>query len=395
MVDSVGTGLYIVGAAIFSIRVAGLTTAQAGLGMTGAGLVGFLAAAPIGSLGQRTSPLRLLRFTQVWRGVWFTALTFAHGMVAFTLINMAIALATGAVVPLSQSVVGSLTADVERTKTLASVRVIRNVGFSLGAMAAAPLIAIDSVTSLRGIVIGDALSFAMAALVLGRMRIASRLPATVRNPWAALAQFRNGPYARLAVVNGVLSVHISLLSLGMPIWVLQHTRAPTSILAALVTINTLMAIGLQVPIAAWAGDSAATLRRIVRSAGLSLAACCGALVIAARLDARAAASMLVVAIVLLTFGEMWQSIVGWELAYRYADPSQRVVYLSVFSLGGSAQQIIGPVLLTSGVIRFGTAGWLALAAVFAAVPAALAGPAIRTLERSRVEERDRQVLSQA
>jgi len=387
MVDSIGTGLYLVGAAVFCLRAAGLTGAQTGLGMTVAGLVGFLAAAPVGALGERISPQRLLRGIQIWRGVWFAALAFTHGLVPFTAINMAIALGTGAVVPLSQSIVGSMTADEDRTNTLATIRSVRNVGFSLGAMAAAPLIAVNTVLSLRGIVLGDAASFALSAFLLGRMRIPSQLPVTVRNPWAALARFRDRPYARLAVVNGLLSLHMSMLSVGIPIWTLKHTRAPASLLAVLVTVNTVMAIALQVPIAARAGDSAQAFRRIVRYTGLVLAACCGVLLLAARVDAWAAAALLVAAIVLLTFGEIWQAIVGWELSYRYADPDQRVLYLSVFSLGGSAQQIIGPALLTSGVIRFGAPGWLALAVLFAALPAALAGPAIRTLERRPAEER--------
>ncbi|MBR7834650.1 hypothetical protein KDL01_15355 [Actinospica durhamensis] len=389
MVDSIGTGLYLVGAAVFCLRAAGLTGAQTGLGMTVAGLVGFLAAAPVGALGERINPQRLLRLIQIWRGLWFAALAFTHGLVPFTAINMAIALGTGAVVPLSQSIVGSMAADAERTKTLATIRSIRNVGFSLGALAAAPLIAVNTVTSLRGIVLGDAASFALSAFLLGRMRIPARLTVTVRNPWAALARFRDRPYARLAVVNGLLSLHMSMLSVGIPIWVLKHTRAPASLLAVLVTVNTVMAIAFQVPIAARAGESAAAFRRIVRYTGLVLAGCCGVLLLAAKVDAWAAAALLVAAIALLTFGEIWQAIVGWELSYRYADPEQRVLYLSIFSLGGSAQQIIGPALLTAGVIRLGTPGWLALALVFAALPAALAGPAIRTLDR-RVEDRSAQ-----
>lgn len=387
MIDSIGTGLYLVGATVFCLRAAGLTGAETGLGLTLAGLVGFLAAAPVGALGERISPQRLLRLIQIWRGLWFTALAFVHGLVPFTAINMAIALGTGAVVPLSQSIVGSMAADVERTKTLATIRSVRNVGFSLGALAAAPLIAVNTVTSLRGVVLGDAASFAVSALLLGRMRIPERLSVTVRNPWAALARFRDRSYARLAVVNGLLSVHMSLLSVGIPIWTLKRTHAPASLLAVLVTVNTVMAIVLQVPIAARAGDTGPAFRRIVRYTGLVLAGCCAAVLLAAKVDAWAAAALLILAIVLLTFGEIWQAIVGWELSYRYADPDQRVLYLSVFSLGGSAQQIIGPVVLTSVVIRFGTAGWLALALVFAVLPAVLAGPAIRTLDLRRAEDR--------
>lgn len=382
LADSVGTGLYLAGAAIFAVRVVELSPAQVGVGMALAGVVGFLATAPIGALGARIDPLRLLRILQLWRGLGFVSLAFVHGLLPFTLVSMAIALGTGAVVPLTQCVVGSSTTDESRTRSMAIIRAVRNVGFSVGALAATPLIAVSSTASLRSIVLIDAATFVVAALLLGRLRTAPRTAPAVRNPLAALARFRDRSYLALAAVNGLLSLHISMLSVGIPLWALTHTQAPASLIAVLITVNTVMAIALQVPLTARAANTTQGLRRTTWRTGLSLAACCAALAMAADLGPWQATAALVAATVLLTFGEIWQATVGWEFSYRYADPDQRPVYLAAFSLGGSAQEIVGPLLLTSVVITLGAAGWIALAVVFIAA-AALAGPLVRNLDMRR------------
>jgi hypothetical protein len=82
--------------------------------------------------------------------------------------------------------------------------------------------------------------------------------------------------------------------------------------------------------------------------------------------------------VLLTFGEMWQATGGWDLSYAFAPEDGKGVYLSVFSLGGTAQRIVGPALITSVVIAAGPVGWIALAAVFG-VAALLVPPVHRLL----------------
>ncbi len=53
LANSVGDGAFIVTSALFFTRVVGLSTAQVGLGLTVAWLVGFLAGVPLGNLADR------------------------------------------------------------------------------------------------------------------------------------------------------------------------------------------------------------------------------------------------------------------------------------------------------------------------------------------------------
>src|SRR5215831_4905086 len=66
-IDSIGTGLFLAGSAIFFVRSIGLSAAQVGLGLSIAGVVGFATTVPMGVLGDRVGPRRLFVLLQLWR----------------------------------------------------------------------------------------------------------------------------------------------------------------------------------------------------------------------------------------------------------------------------------------------------------------------------------------
>lgn len=84
---------------------------------------------------------------------------------------------------------------------------------------------------------------------------------------------------------------------------------------------------------------------------------------AAPLGTAYACTMLVIATLLLTAAELWQSVGAWELSYAYAPEDRKAEYLSIFALGNSAQDVLGPPLVTVVVLGWGEAGWAALAAL--------------------------------
>ena len=51
------------------------------------------------------------------------------------------------------------------------------------------------------------------------------------------------PYVSVTLVGSVLAVHYQLLEVAMPLWVVEHTTAPRSLVAVLMVINTGVVIG--------------------------------------------------------------------------------------------------------------------------------------------------------
>jgi MFS family permease len=381
LVNAIGTGLYLAASAVFFVRSVGLTAAEVGFALAVSGVAGFLTTVPIGAAGDRFGAQRTLIALQLWRAGGFVALCFAEGLLVFTVVSCCLAAAEAATQPMTQAVASATVAGSDRTRTMAIIRTVRNVGFSLGALLAAPLVAADSVWAYRGIVLGTAAAFVSSALMLTRLRIAGAAPQRKVGPFTAVRRFRDWRYGVLTLLNGVLNLHVTILSVGIPLWALEATEMPAGLLPGLVLINTLMSIALQVPVAKAAERDGGAVRAL-RLGGLAMVLCCVALAAAAGPEsAWAAAGVLVVACVLLTFGEMWQATGGWELSYDFAPEDGKGVYLSVFSLGGTAQRIAGPALITSVVMVVGPAGWLGLAAVFG-VAALLVTPVTRALEKA-------------
>lgn len=379
-IDSIGTGLFLTGAAIFFVRSIGLTGAQIGLGLSAGGAVGFATTVPIGVLGDRLGPRRLLAGFQLWRAACLVALVFVSDVVSFTVVAALMAIAETATPSLTQAVVASAVDGESRVRTMAILRSTRNAGFSVGALLAAPLIAAGS-AAISGIMFGDALSFVVAALILARVPL-TRAAAVRRRPGflTALGSFRDWRYAGLASLNSVLTLHMTILVFGIPLWLIHATSAPAGLVAVVMVLNTVMAVVLQVPFSRHATVPGGA-SRVLRLAGVMLSGCSVAIAAAAHASPWFAAALLVLATALMSLGEIWQAAGAWELSYRYADPEREVQYLAVFSLGVAAQDIFGPALVTAAVIGAGTAGWLGLAALFL-VATLLVGPATSALERA-------------
>jgi hypothetical protein len=380
LIDSVGTGLFLAGAAIFFVRAIGLTAVQIGLGLSVGAAVGLLTTVPIGVLGDRLGPRRLLVLVQLWRAACLVALVFVADAVSFTVVAALMAIAEAATPSLTQAVVAATVDGKGRVRTMAIMRSTRNVGFSVGALLAGPLIAAGSAAALSAIMYGDALSFVVAAVILARVPLTRA--AVRRRPGflAMLGSFRDWRYARLAALNSVLTLHLTILVFGIPLWLINATSAPAGLVAAVVVVNTVMAVVLQVPFSRHATVAGGAVR-VLRLASVMLAGCSVALAAAAYVSTWFAVALLILATVLMSLGEIWQSAGAWELSYRYADPEREVQYLAVFSLGITAQDIYGPALVTVVVIGTGAAGWLGLAALFL-VATLLVQPTASALDRA-------------
>lgn len=382
LISSIGTGLFLAGSTVFFIRYVGLSNAQIGLGLATAAVFGFLATVPVGALGDRFGPLRALIGAQLWRACCFVGLCFVSGPIGFTVVASCMAMAEGSTPPLTQAVVAETTGVEHRLQTMAIIRTVRNVGFSVGALLAAPLLSAANPSAYRLLVLGNALAFAISAGLLMRLKLPRSTAARATgSALRAVKGFRDWRYLVLTTLNGTLCLHMTILSVGIPLWTVTATKAPTAVVPILVFVNTVLAVLLQVPFSRGA-DDAEGAGRALRRGGLALAACSVAFAFAHGVNAVVAVAVLLAGLVLLTFGELWQATAGWQLSYLFAVEERKATYLSVFNLGSTGQGIVGPSLITTAVIGSGRIGWLGLAAFFV-VTSLLVRPVLALLERGR------------
>jgi MFS family permease len=382
-VDSLGTGLFIAGSALFFTKVIGLSTAQIGIGLTLAGIAGLTGAVPIGRVADRIGGKPALVGLYTWRGVCFAIYPFVHDAPTFYVVAFLIGVAEWSSGPITQSVVGAFVSGESRVRTMAAIGSVRNVGFTIGALLATFVLAAHSAVVFSGLVFADAATFLGAAAVL------SRLPMGTRPSTGPAKSTKGGPRVRdpmflsLTALNGVLYIHSILLTVGLPLWISTHTSAPLPVVGVVVVINTIMVILLQVPLSKGvSGIRPAARRQLWSSWGL--AACCALVAFTHDTGKITATVLLVAAAVAMTLGEIWQSIGAWGISYALAPQHRQASYLSVYHLGLTGSSVVGPALITIAVIGHGAVGWLGLCAVIL-----LAGLGVRVIaHRSRPVNED-------
>ena len=311
LVQSAGNGLFLTSSAVFFVRVVGLSPGQVGLGLSLAGLAGFLVTVPIGRLADRHGARRLLALDHLALAVLFALYPLAGTFAAFVGVASLIAMAEISASPLRSATLYTLFAPQDAVRTRAQMRSGFNVGFLLGAAAAGATLAVASYPVFWAVCLTNALAQAVCALAVWRLNAPERAPSpndgsSSKNGTGFGTALRDVWFVLLTATNGLLELHSTVLIIGVPLWIVSHTTAPVSLAAVLVVINTVLVVLLQVRLSRDAGTVAGAAR-LQSHAGIALAV--GCVVCATSAGGAPAASIvaLAIGIAILAVGEIWQA----------------------------------------------------------------------------------------
>ncbi|MGW4630900.1 MFS transporter [Streptomyces rubiginosohelvolus] len=379
LVDSVGSGMFLTASVLFLTRWAGLTPGQIGTGLSVSAVVALLLSVPITVAAERLGVVRALVLLQVWRGAWFLAYLAVDTFPAYLVVCCMLGLALRVIGPITQSVVAAATPKSDRVTTMAMMRSVQNAGFGVGAFAGTLVIGAGSRAALAGPIAFTALSLFAAAALLRGLSVDVVPAASIRgsSAWRHLRSLRDGRYLLLTVLSGVLVLHMTLLTVGLPLWIVEHTQAPPAVVGVCLLANTVLVVLLQVRASRGCDDVGVAGRRMVLS-GAALAVFCVLLAVSGELAAVPATGVILLAAITLTLAELWHSAGAWGISFELAPTDRRTEYLAVFNLGTILQGIVGPPLVTALVLPLGTPGWLMIGIIFlvaaAAVPAVTRRP---------------------
>ncbi|MFI5645863.1 MFS transporter [Kitasatospora sp. NPDC051705] len=368
--DSLARGVMLAGGVLFFTRVAGLGAVQVGTGLSMATLIGLSAALPAGLLGDRIGHRRLLVGLGVVRGLLLGSYLLVDSFAEFLLVVCLAGLAESAVDPVRQAYLGALTTPENRVDTLAYNRVVHNVGATLGTPALGAALVVGTPFAFRLLIAGGAVCVLLVGLV------ALRLPETPRGRPAGTgggaAVLRDRWYLGLALLNGLLILHGELLEIAVPLWVTQHTAAPSWTASALLLANVFLAIGFQMRAGRGVTDTGSAARAM-RRGGLAVLACSLVFATTGSLPPLPAVAVLLLAVALLTAAELLQSAGAWGLSYELAVDGRLGEYQGAWSVGTQLGRSCGPFVITLALSGLGGAGWVVLGLGYAAA-AVLAPP---------------------
>ncbi|GAA4936196.1 MFS transporter [Streptomyces coeruleoprunus] len=384
LVNSVGDGAFIVCSALYFSRVVGLSAGRIGLGLTVAWGLGAVVGVWLGHLADRRGPRGIAVLLSTATAVSVAALLCVRSFVPFLLVVCVYATAQSGLAAARQSLLAGLVPRGERTGVLAHLQATGNAGIAVGAAIGAVALHLGTPAAYLSVLGVDAVAFAACALLLGRLP--SPAPAGTPGPGGeagrgGMAVLRDRPYALVTFLNMVMLLRMPLISLAIPLWIVEHTAAPGWTVSALLVLNTGGVMLFQVRTAAGVTGLPSAVGA-VRSGGVVMFASClvFALSGAAGGAAWAAVAALLVGAALQVWGEMRQSAGAWQISFDLAPAGQQGQYQGFFGAGVPVARMLGPVLLTTLVLTWGTAGWVVLGGLFLAAGLAM-GPVVRHAER--------------
>lgn len=382
LTDSIGLGGYLVCSALYFTRIVDLSATQVGFGLTVGWAVGFLAGVPLGHLADRKGPRGVAMLLALATASALVMFLFVRSFVPFVLVASLYGASQCGLTAARQALLAGLVDAAERTKVRAVLAAAINGGIAIGAAIGGLALQLDTEAGYLAVFALDAVSFVVSALVLLRL---PEVAPTPRGPKGqpALAVLRDRPYAVVSVLNMVLQLHIPMITLAIPLWIVSRTDAPGWTVSALLVLNTLSIVLFQVRVARRV-TSLDSATRSVRAAGAILLAAC--LVFAASelgSSALLAVTILLAAAALQSLAEMMQAGGAWEISFGLAPDGRHGQYQGFFTSGFTVARMLGPLLLTTVILGWGTIGWVLLGTVFLLAGLAM-GPAVRWAERDRV-----------
>ncbi|PTA44907.1 MFS transporter [Micromonospora sp. RP3T] len=377
-VNMIGSGVFMVTAALFFTRVVGLPLAQVGLGMGVAAGAGLLAGVPVGHLADRRGPREVYLGMLVIQGAAMGALLVVRNfwlvLVALCVGELARSAGGAARGPLVRGIGGD---DLPRYR--AYLRSVANLAGSCAAIATGFAVQFDSRPAYLALVLANALSFVAAASVVAALPALPPVSAPPRtNRWAVL---RDRGYVAVTVLDGVMSIHHQVLLFALPLWIVGHTDAPRWLVGATALANTALVVLLQVR-ASRGVDSSDAAGRAVRRAGVAFLAGMAVVAATATLPTWLAVAGIGLGVCVHTVGELWHTAGSMELRFSLAPAHAQGQYMGLFGFGAGLANVVAPTVLALCCITWGAPGWLLLGGVFLVV--GLVTPeVVRRAERNR------------
>ncbi|QHE68552.1 MFS transporter [Rhodococcus sp. WAY2] len=372
-IDSLGTGMFFASFALYFIGVVGLSANQIALATTMAGALALLAPVPLGRIADRVGPARFYVALLVVRGLGYGCFALVSDFTAYLLLTVVLTAADRSSSPIQQAVITAVIGGHDRTRTMATIRAIRNVGLTVGFLLAGIVFATGAQAAFTALFVGNGISFLAVAvavrLVLRRTgTVVERKPSRADEDPAAAAvrsPLRDRWFMVFTVGNGVLALYDTVLIVLLPIWILEYTAVPIVWVPVFMAVNTVLTVVLQVYVARFARGPAAATRLLIATGAL-MAICCGLLALGHLAATPTAVVAVLLAVVVLSVAENVHSVAAWELSAELSPQPAVARYLGAFSLGMTGQKVVGPTLLVVVLLPAGLIAWPVLAGTFGA-----------------------------
>ncbi|MEU9005153.1 MFS transporter [Streptomyces sp. NPDC048551] len=372
-VYALGRGIYSTGSIVFFTLSFGLSAQQIAWALSAAGVAAFCAAMPAGYLADRWGARPMTIAVTVVQALSLAPMLFSGSSLVVVPLTIVLGAADRVNSIARRTLVSHVIGEAARVRTQAYLRSVANTGMSIGALAVTPLLAFGGRGAFLVLIALTMGAYVLVVLTTLRLPTDSKLPPTaagraLRAPQPSAvtpgpARRRLVAFTALGLLNGLFALHISILEVGLPLWITRHTDAPAWTVATLVFVNTVLAVLLQVPASRGSASVRGAARALAFSALFTALAC-----VLFATTAKGTGTFVIVtlslATVVLTVGELLQSAGEWGLSFGLAPTHAQGRYIGAFTVGTTVQDIVGPAVVGGVALAYVPGGWVVLAAVF-------------------------------
>ncbi|MCP3782594.1 MFS transporter [Micromonospora sp. A3M-1-15] len=379
LINTVGRGTWLTASALFLTRSVGLTVTQVGLALTITALVSLVTSTPMGYLADRLGP-RGLQLAALLASAGFTAaLVAVRSFAGFLAVGVLMAVADSATRGARGALIAGAVPPDQRVRTRAYLRAVTNVGISVGTVLAGFGLAADTRTAYVSLILLDCATYLLAAAVLLRLPPVPPVPAPTHGP--RLIALRDRPFLAFTVLDGLMSMHFSVINIALPLWIAGHTTAPRWLISACLLVNTVVVVLFQVRASRGTEDLAGA-GRAARRAGAVIAVACALFAAGGGVSVAVAVPLLLAGALVHVVGELWHAAAGWGISFGLAPAHAQGQYQGAYGMGMQLGSMVAPVVVTTLAVGWGVPGWLLLGGLFL-VLGALVPPVVRWAARTR------------
>jgi hypothetical protein len=350
--------------ALYFTRHVDLEPAQVGIALSIAAVVGAVAQVPGGQWGDVSGPRDVMRDLTVLTGIATAGLAVARSFWALVAVISLVTAAQMAANAVRNGYIARVAVGGQGVRFKAYLRAVTNVAMTFGALVGGLALWIDEPWAYVGVFLLDAATSIFTGLLFIRLpHLPGAPPRADGEP--RLGVVRDLPYVAATLLTAVLFIHFVVLEIGIPLWISEHTYAPTSMVAIMLALNTIAVAVLQVRMSRGAegvtSGAAAVLRGTVWIAA--------SFVLIAFTDGIArevAIPLLLVSASVHVVGEMVSSSGTWGVSMGLAPAERQGQYQGFAALAFSLSRVAGPTLITTLCIEWGRPGWFVLAGLILA-----------------------------
>ncbi|MFH5821039.1 MFS transporter [Georgenia sp. AZ-5] len=375
MVSTLGRGVFFTLTVLYFTTVVGLSAGQVAVVLSVASGVGVGTSLLGGQLADRLSARYLLVVLTVAEGVALVAYTAATSFAAVLALACVVTGAGSASHSVRSAIIARAFDGAARVGARAVLRTVTNVGIALGSAGGGLALLAGTGTAYRVTMVAAGVAYVLSALPLPRLPRRVDAPprgAAPRRSGGRAAEaaavpgrspFRDARYLLLTVLSGAFSMQFALAEVGLPLWVSDHTVAPTVVVAIAFILNTVIVVAFQIRLSRGT-DDVGHAGRVIALAGVLMLAATVAYAGSADVGAGAAVVLVLGAMTAHSFAEVLSSAGTWGLSFELAEPARAGAYQGLFAMGYNVGAMAAPVVVTATALTHGWWGWLALGVLF-------------------------------